>query len=204
MRIAVITGASGRLGGALVSAFSSEHWEVTGTSRSGAGTHTVLDPAILDQCREFWKTVDRTADVCLVNNAGNYYEGPFVEQPDDAAVESVRACYLTAVHMTKTLMEKFESARIINLVSDSALSPHAGNSTYGAAKAASAHFFGALQEEVTSADHQITNVFPGSIAPDANTLEGHMNPHELAAFVVSLANGGSSIYVKDITIEPTR
>lgn len=208
-RVAVITGGAGNFGRTLANTFHDGGWEVLATGRSqrpdtlpAAISYFSFDAAKLDKCRTFWKNIAPTDELCLVNNAGNYYNGPFLDQPDDAVENSIQGCYFTAAHMTRALMETRSSARIVNVISDGVLRPHKNNSTHGAAKAAIAHFFASLQAEDRGLNYRITNLYPGPIATEINGDDSQTNPAELARFIESIAAANNSFYVKDCTIEP--
>lgn len=93
-------------------------------------------------------------------------------------------------------------AKIINVISSSALTSHKNNSAYGAAKAAEMHFFQALQREFGPAQYQITNLYPSDIAsqgPNPNAID----PAELSRFVRELAEYKGTYYMRDVTMYPT-
>lgn len=161
MKTAVVTGAGGVLGKALVQTFVHAGWRVVGTGRSprpndlpAAIDYVSFDASDLDECQSFWSslTISPGEPLCLVNNAGGYASGPFLQQDPNAIMAMMESCYLTAVYMTRALMATANPARILNIVSTGALTPYAGGSTYGAAKAAMAHFFEALQLEEGGSD----------------------------------------------------
>jgi NADP-dependent 3-hydroxy acid dehydrogenase YdfG len=198
--------AGGMLGCALVQTFVDAGWRVVGTGRSPrpndlppAVNYVSFDASKLDECQSFWSSLAVSPDepLCLVNNAGGYASGPFLQQDPNAVMDMVESCYLTAVYMTRALMATAKPARILNVVSTGALTPHAGGSTYGAAKAAMAHFFEALQLEGSKSSYPITNLYPADINED------NIKPGDLADLVESVASNNSSAHVASVTIQPT-
>jgi len=210
-RIAVITGASQGLGRGTAGRFAQAGWEVHGTGRSErpkdlpeAVTYHRFDASNADACDQFWgELVARLggAPVCLVNNAGGYVSGGLLdgEAPDYAAM--MDSTYFTSVYMTRALAGHVPRARIINVISTSALAPHAANPAYGAAKAAQMHFFQSLQQEFTPAQYQITNLYPSDIASSGPNPKA-MAARDVAEFIHGLAEAESSYYLRDVTLYP--
>lgn len=208
-KIAVITGASGGLGKALAKNFVHAGWQVIGTGRSDrpADLPTTVDYRQFDASdaaasQAFWEHLKKDgvdAEICLVNNAGGYMSGSLTDtSPQDYATQ-MQSCYFSAVYMTRGLALVFTKARIINIISSSALAAHKNNSAYGAAKAAEMHFFQALQHEYKPEQYRITNLYPNNIAshgPAANA----MTPEDLATFVREQADSTASLYITDATI----
>jgi short-subunit dehydrogenase len=117
--------------------------------------------------------------------------------------QQMRSCYFSSVYMTRGLAAAIPSARIINIISSSALQAHKNNSAYGAAKSAQMHFFQSLQEELDPQKYQITNLYPYNLAshgPD----EYAINALDLATYVYDLASTKSSYYLRDVTIFPSK
>lgn len=210
-KIVVITGASGGLGKALCKDFIKNGWQVIGMGRSDrsadlpAGVeYKQFDASDAAATQSFWEQIKKdhpSAEICLVNNAGGYVSGGLTATSPEDYANQMQSCYFSAVYMTRSLALAFAKARIINIISSSALAAHKNNSAYGAAKAAEMHFFQSLQQEFTPAEYRITNLYPYNIAshgPAANA----MTPEDLAAFVREQAHNNSSLYLTDVTIHP--
>lgn len=210
-KIAVITGASGGLGKALTQDFMQNGWRVIGTGRSERPAdlpnevdYRQFDASDAAAAQTFWEQVNKDssdAEICLVNNAGGYISGSLTATSPEDYASQMQSCYFSAVYMTRGLALVFAKARIVNVISSSALAAHKNNSAYGAAKAAEMHFFQSLQQEFKPAQYRITNLYPNNIAshgPDASA----MTPEDLAAFVREQANSNSSLYLTDVTIHP--
>lgn len=210
-RIAVVTGASRGLGLAIVKEFAANGWHVVGTGRSDKpaefpenATYDQFDASDGMACDQFWEMLREQhpdAEICLVNNAGSYVSGGLTETEPEAYKEQMSAVYFTSVYMTRALAFVAPKARIINIISVSALQPHEDNPAYGPAKAAQMHFFQSLQQEFKPSQYQITNLYPSYIAtagPDPKAME----PEDVAAFVREQAENEASYYIKDVTIYP--
>ena len=210
-KIVVITGASGGLGRALVDEFVSKSWQVVGTGRSeqpadlpeGAIYHR-FDASNAVDCESFWRQLHEKyadAEICLVNNAGGYVSGSLIETKPEDYAQQMQSCYFSAVYMTRGLALVVPKARIINVISSSALQAHKNNSAYGAAKAAEMHFFQSLQEEFKPEQYQITNLYPFNIASQG-PADNAMTAEDLAGFVRQQADNESTYYLRDVTVWP--
>lgn len=210
-KIAVITGASRGLGLVLVRAFAESGWRAIGTGRSAqpdnfpaGAVYRQFDAGDVEACEAFWQELRSEypdAQVCLVNNAGGYVSGSLVETKPADYAQQMQSSYFTAVYMTRGLALAVPAARIINIVSSSALVAHQNNSAYGAAKAAQMHFFQSLQEEFTPEQYQITNLYPSDIATHGDNPDA-IDPADLAQFVCEQAGNRASYYLRDVTVYP--
>ena len=211
----VITGATRGLGLALVREFVCAGWQTTGVGRSArpeeypeGADFERFDASDIHACRHFWeKHVKRSEEgadgLALINNAGVYVPGGFLDPPAALFEESIRCNYLSAVNMTRTLFDIVTSARLVNIVSTSALQAKSTNSAYGSAKAGMAQFFRSLQQEFSPEQYRIINVYPGTIrthgeGPDVDAIE----PEDLSMFVRELLAAGPSFYVAEATLMP--
>lgn len=210
--IAVITGASRGLGLYLVQAFASKGWQVVGTGRSeqpaqlpAGASYSRFDASDADACEAFWRqlcTDNPGVTFCLINNAGGYISGGLTQTKPTDYLQQMQSCYFSAVYMTRAMALVTPSARIINIISSSALRPHKNNSAYGAAKAAEMHFFQALQQEFAPHNYRITNLYPSDIASHGDTPAA-IHPADLAAFVLAQAENHDTYYLRDATLYPS-
>lgn len=214
MKHVVITGASRGLGLTVANEFLAKGWKVTGTGRSLRPdmlnpdiAYQQFDSADAAACESFWQQFKEAADgeVCLVNNAGSYVaaDGGLTEAKPEDFERQIQSVYLTSVYMTQGLVKHLSAARIINVVSSSALLHDPTELAYGSAKDAQRHFFQTLQETYKPEQYQITNLYPDYIAthepnPDA------MEPQDLAAFISTLADSQASYYLRDVTAYPVK
>ena len=209
VKIAVITGASGGLGKALTKEFTRKGWHAIGTGRSGqpadlpeGAIYKQFDASNAADCEAFWRQLQSEhpdAGICLVNNAGGYVSGGLTETtPEDYELQ-MRSSYFSSVYMMRGLAMAFSKARVINIVSSSALRAHKNDSAYGAAKTAQMHFFQSLQEELKPEQYQITNLYPDSISAKGPGNDA-MTAEDLATFVHEQAENERTYYLKDVTI----
>lgn len=208
--IAVITGASRGLGLALTQEFTANGWQVVGTGRSEqpglptGAAYKQFDASDAAACEAFWKELKAghpNATICLVNNAGGYISGGLTQTTPQDYMQQMQSCYFSSVYMTRALATHFAKARIINIISNSALAAHKNNSAYGAAKAAQMHFFQSLQKEFTPEQYKITNLYPSDIASHGDNPAA-IGAADLAQFVREQAENSSSYYLRDATIFP--
>ncbi len=212
-KLAVITGTSRGLGLVLAGEFAANRWQVVGTGRSGQPAsfpanvkYQQFDAGDAAACEAFWQEVFSEypdTEVCLVNNAGGYVSGSLKDTKAEDYDQQMRSIYFTAVYMTRGLALVYSKARVINMISSSALAAHKNNSAYGAAKAAEMHFFQALQHEFKPEQYQITNLYPSDIAssgPNPNAID----PNHLAEFIRNLAESDMTYYLRDVTMYPRK
>lgn len=210
-KIAVVTGASRGLGMVLVKEFAANGWQTIGTGRSKqpidlpeSVSYHQFDASNAAESEMFWERLYGDypdAQICLVNNAGGYVSGGLTETKPEDYEQQMKSCYFASVYMTRGLALVFPRARIINVISSSALAAHKGGSAYGAAKAAQMHFFQSLQQEFEPTQYQITNLYPYNIASHGSADDA-MNPEDLAAFVRQQAQNEATYYLRDVTVWP--
>lgn len=211
-KLVVVTGASRGLGLALAKEFAMAGWQVVGTGRSGRPAelpqdvdYRQFDAGNAAECEAFWKQLHDSnpdAQICLVNNAGGYVSGGLLQTKPEDYEQQMRSCYFSSVYMTRGMAALFAKAKIINIVSTSALAAHKNNSAYGAAKTAQMHFFRALQEEFAAEQYQITNLYPSDIATHG-VNPAAIDPADLASFVRQQAENRTTYYLRDATIYPS-
>jgi NAD(P)-dependent dehydrogenase (short-subunit alcohol dehydrogenase family) len=212
MKYAVITGTSQGLGLAMANEFASAGWQVIGTARKPRpeGLHVDVDYRSMDSSDAvatdiFWQelaaTLKDAEEICLVNNAGGWVmekDGLAAADPRDFE-KQMRSIYFTAVYMTQGLVKHVPQARIINVISGSAMLHRPTELAYGSAKDAERHFFQALQGAYKPEQYRITNLYPSSIAstgPDPSKI----SPLDLSQFIISLAESQASYYMRDVTL----
>lgn len=210
-KIVVITGASGGLGHVLCKEFNQQGWRVIGMGRSPqpktleeAVEYHQFDASSDSACRVFWGQLKQKhpgAQLCLVNNAGGYVNGSLAQTTAKDYEQQIKSSYFSSVHMTREMTLAYSKARIINIVSATALHPRKNNSAYGAAKAAQMHFFQSLQDELDIDRYVITNLYPLNIASGGPT-ENAMTAKDLAMFVREQASNDKTYYLRDATLYP--
>jgi NAD(P)-dependent dehydrogenase (short-subunit alcohol dehydrogenase family) len=210
-KVVVITGANRGLGLVLANKFAAQDWQVVGTGRSEqpedfptSASYHQFDASDATACESFWTQLHGQypdAEVCLVNNAGGYVSGGLTEIMAKDYAQQMQSSYFSAVYMTRSLALTTPKAKIVNIISSSALAAHKNNSAYGAAKAAEMHFFQSLQEEFSPSKYQITNLYPDNIATHGADPES-IDPKDLAGFICELADARKTYYLRDVTVYP--
>lgn len=212
MKTAVVTGVSQGLGLVIADVLSKNGWQVVGTGRSERPAELAssiqyhqFDASDAKACTDFWQQLAKEVsdDTCLVNNAGSYVSGGLLDTKPEDYEKQMLGNYFTGVYMTRGLAEVVPRARIINIVSNSALAAHPSNSAYGAAKAAAMHFFQSLQKEFGADKYRITNLYPSDIASHGSNPDA-IDPTDLATFVLQQANNQTSYYITDVTLYPAK
>ena len=214
MKLVIVTGASHGLGIYIAQAFHDTGWEVVGTGRSVKSSnlgdsirYERFDASDAVSSRKFFNDIKNDlskAEVCLVNNAGAYTSGSVSETSVEDYRNQMDSNYFSAVNMTKGLLDVVDKARVINVISKSALSAHANNSAYGSAKSAEMHFFQSLQVELGSDKYVITNLYPSYIASHGENDVPAIDPNDLSKFVLELAESKRSYYLSDIVLLPAK
>jgi len=150
----------------------------------------------------------------LVNNAGTYAYGPFVEFPvekfDESFATNVRGVFLC----TRTVLPKMIENRfgiIVNILSVVVTKTFVNSSVYSATKAAVLAMSKSLREEVRQHNIKIMNVYPGATAtniwsPKVVEKFGFrmMKPESIAEAIVcnieaSISNG---VMVEELVLRP--
>ncbi len=212
MKTVVVTGVSQGLGLVIAGTFAKSGWHVIGTGRSARPDeldssikYEQFDASDAKACADFWSRLKQelSDEVCLVNNAGSYVSGGLLETKPEDYEKQMLSNYFAGVYMTRGLVEVVSSAKIVNIISNSALASHPSNSAYGAAKAAAMHFSQSLQKEFGADKYQITNLYPSDIASHGSNPDV-IDPSDLAQFVVQQADNRSSYYITDVTLYPTK
>jgi NAD(P)-dependent dehydrogenase (short-subunit alcohol dehydrogenase family) len=170
-----------------------------------------FDASVAVECERFWTAVVSEhphewaeMDVCLVNNAGQYFRGSALDTSLQDYEDSIKANYLTGVLMTRSLLEVKDVARVINVLSTSALQAKNTNSAYGSAKAGLMQFFRSLQQEFDARKVRITNLYPSSIRTHGESEDvSAIEPEDLAALIAWHAESSESYYVAEASLYPS-
>ncbi len=197
-RVALITGASGGLGSALVAEFIAQGWRVAaGFHREN--THTETDqlwPLRLDvtsrenveeaiaQVLFGWQRVD-----LLINNAANTADNLSWQLSDDdwqrVLDVHLKGAFLCSQAVLRPMMKQ-RDGHILNIASFSARTGNRGQANYAAAKAALLGLTTSLAKEVGSRNVRVNALLPG-VLPTSMTAS--LTPEQLAAFAAANALG---------------
>ncbi len=105
----------------------------------------------------------------LVNNAGFGTSGPYYESDLDRELQQVRVLCEAVAHLTRVFVEGMvvnRSGAILNVASTAGYQPIPRMAGYGAAKAWSRSFTGALHEELRHKDIAVTALSPGPVVTE--------------------------------------
>lgn len=226
MTTALVTGAAGALGRAIVRRLAADGHQVAALDVDAGSLDGALnlaadlrDPAAIEDA--FARTAEQLGPVgVLVNNAAIYPSRPFLEVPlaeyDDVHAVNQRAYWLAAQHAARQ-MASLGAGAIINIAS---ITMHGGwpdLAAYVATKGAATALTRALARELGPREIRVNCVSPGAfptaaeeIHPDPEAynrfvlerqaLQRRGRPEELAA-VVSFLAGPDASFVTGQTIE---
>ncbi len=210
-KTALVTGASGGLGGAIARALHAQGATValSGTRRDtldrlamelkGRAKVTLSDLSDTDSVEALVPAAEAavgTLDI-LVNNAGVTRDNLFVRMKD-AEWDSVLAINLTAAFRLSRAalkgMMKRRYGRIINIASVVAVTGNPGQGNYAAAKAGMIGMSKALAAEVASRGITVNCIAPGFIeSPMTDALNDRQRETILAAVPVGRLGAGAEI-----------
>lgn len=180
-----ITGASSGIGLAIAKGFAHRNSTVILSSRSeerlskalksiGNDQHTFLFPCDVSSPEEVERTYTKLLNSnlkvnVLINNAGNYSPGRFLDYPlqkfDEAFATNVRGVFLCTQAVLPNMLEN-NFGVIVNILSVVVNKPFVNSSVYSATKAAVWGLSRVLREEVREKNVKVMNVYPGATATD--------------------------------------
>lgn len=172
-RVALITGASGALGSAAVRVISDAGATVCGCDMAGnvQVRVDVTDPVQAKQAVEQVINEHGKIDI-LLNIVGTWAPQPDVSEIDDATVEKLMAVnFRSVLNMSRAAlphMKRNSWGRIVNVGAKQALKNTAGNSAYGAAKAAVIALTESIADEVGGDGVTCNAVVPSIMDTPAN------------------------------------
>lgn len=169
-RVVLISGASGVLGTAAVSVFV-EAGATVYVGERGSQRVDVTDATQASQLVKSTLSEHGRIDI-LLNIVGTWSPQAHVEEIDDATVDRLMAInFHSALNMTRAALPHMAAngwGRIVNVGAKQALKSTAGNSAYGAAKAAVI----ALTESV-AAEYAIRGITCNAVVP--STMDSELN-----------------------------
>lgn len=196
-KVALITGATGGLGRALVNELASSGWQVIAGARQPIeATDARITPMTLDvtdaagverAVAEITKKFSRL-DV-LVNNAGVTADAPLAQLSDDdwqrVLDVNLNGAFRCARAVARQMIRQ-RDGHIINISSHGARRGPRGQANYAAAKAGLLGLTQSLAKELGSRNVRVNAIFPG-VLPTNMTAE--LGAEQLAAFAQSNALG---------------
>ena len=148
----------------------------------------------------------------LVNNAGFAALGPFAEQSEAQALQTLQVNLMAAVQVTHAVIGRLlaqRSGHVINIASDLARRPAADLATYVAAKHGLAGFSHSLLREVKDSGVKVSLVNPGIIdtdfaggSPGSRAPEWSLRPDALADLVLAVIEQPGFQLVDELSVHP--
>ena len=171
-RVAVVTGATGGLGHAVVVTLLDDGWRVVGLARHGADELVDLTQE-RDVQAAFSRIVQRHGRIdALVNVAGGFAGGQPVHETSTATWNQMLALNLTATLLCcRAALPHMLSAnygRIVNVASRAAVQPAAGLSAYNVSKAGVVTLTQTIAAELSGHDITCNVILPSVIDTPAN------------------------------------
>jgi short-subunit dehydrogenase len=230
-RHALVTGASGAIGGAIAEALAERGARVLAVGRDGARLDalarrlrgrapvTALVADLMDE-----GAVERIAGSALgdfggvdvlVHAAGAYASGPVETSPAEAFDRQMRVNARAPYLLTQRLLPSLLARRgeIVFVNSTAVLAPRAGVSAYAASKAALRALADSLRAEVNARGVRVLSIFPGRTASAmqeaVHRAEGAtyraeklLQPADVAAAIVNALAQPRTAEVTDLYLRP--
>lgn len=164
--LALICGASGGLGPAVVEAFRARGDRVLGVARRGADLSVDLtDPAAVD---ELWAGLDAVPR-WLVNITGGFAGGRLADSTPDSLGHMLRLNLETCWWSCRAAATRMPAgAAIVNVSSRAAIAGSAGSAAYGVAKAGVNRLTEILAAELKPTGVRVNAIMPNLIDTPAN------------------------------------
>jgi 3-oxoacyl-[acyl-carrier protein] reductase len=230
-RVALVTGASGGLGRALVAEFARSGWQVAAGARSFSPPfESIVFPLPLDVTRvdEVDSAVENVVNHfgridALINNAGVTADAALAQMSEEDWDRVLDVNLKGAVHCCRAVarqMIRQREGHIINISSQSARRGPRGQANYAAAKAGLIGLTQSLAKELGSRNVRVNAIFPGVLPTkmtakltaeqmtefaQANALGRIGNVEEVARFIAFLAttqNISGQVFALDSRIAP--
>jgi NAD(P)-dependent dehydrogenase (short-subunit alcohol dehydrogenase family) len=164
--LALICGASGGLGPAVVAAFRARGDAVLGVARDGADLSVDLtDPEAVER---MWESLDAVPR-WLVNITGGYAGGPLADSTPDSLHHLLRLNLETCWWSCRAAAARMQrEAAIVNVSSRAAVAGSAGSAAYAVTKAAVNRLTEVLAAELKPNGVRVNAIMPNLIDTPAN------------------------------------
>lgn len=213
MDIAVVCGATGGLGTAVVDAFAQRGDRVIAVARSradvsqlearypGRVTGDTADLTNRLAVDDLWERIDRIGvPRWLVNATGGYRDGKLADSTPDDFSFMMDLNLGTAWWSCRAAARRMkDGGAIVNVAARAGVVPDAGHAAYGVAKAAVIHLTKALAAELKPIGVRVNVVLPAIIDTPANRrsmpeklLQKAVPPAEVAAVIAFLCSDAAS------------
>lgn len=212
----VITGASGKLGGAVAQVLLAKHKKVVNLSRSDKTKSAqfiavdLTDPGSIEKAAAEVNKIDEPLEA-LINCAGMFSAQP-VNTMDGAQIKKTFATNIEGpMLLTSLLMDKVkkDQADIVNVASTVGTKAYTDQAAYGASKWAVRGFSANLQVELKDTPCRVISFCPGGFESKLiekatgvdNTTSGNwMTAEDLAELIVKILELPKNMEVSEIIV----
>ena len=196
-KVALITGANGGLGRALVNEFVAHGWQVVAGARAPVPlSHPQIVPVPLDVTnpeqidQAIATTVERFQRLdLLINNAGLTADAPLAQLSEDdwdrVLDVNLNGAFRCARAVARQMLRQ-RDGHIINLSSHAARRGPRGQANYAAAKAGLVGLTQSLAKELGSRNVRVNTIFPGVLPTN---MTAQLSAEQLTAFAEANALG---------------
>ena len=196
-KVALITGANGGLGRALVNEFVAHGWHVVAGARAPVPlSHPQIVPVPLDVTnpeqidQAIATTVERFQRLdLLINNAGLTADAPLAQLSEDdwdrVLDVNLNGAFRCARAVARQMLRQ-RDGHIINLSSHAARRGPRGQANYAAAKAGLVGLTQSLAKELGSRNVRVNTIFPGVLPTN---MTAQLSAEQLTAFAEANALG---------------
>jgi NAD(P)-dependent dehydrogenase (short-subunit alcohol dehydrogenase family) len=200
MDVALVCGAGGALGRALVAAFVERGDRVVAADRQGAEAEGVRSEAVdltsPDEVEALWERLqaDDERPRWLVNAVGGFRTGTVADSDPDGLRFLLDLNLGTAWWSCRAAARRMEDgAGIVNVSARSALGGGAGSAAYAVSKAAVVRLTEVLAGELADRGVRVNALLPSVIATPANSgVEGAVAPEQIAAVAAFLCSDAAA------------
>jgi NAD(P)-dependent dehydrogenase (short-subunit alcohol dehydrogenase family) len=194
--VALVFGASGPLGGAVVEALTARGDSVIAAGRSR------VDLADPDAVEAFWEEIARDGELprWVVNTAGGFRGGTLAASGSDDVHAMLATNLETALWTARAAARRLgEGSAIVNVSSRAAVSGGAGAAAYAVAKAGVVRLTEVLAQELAPQRIRVNAVLPSVIdtpknraARPADSLATAVAPTEIASVIAFLCSDAAA------------
>jgi len=146
----------------------------------------------------------------LVNNAGLFYPGSVLTEPDEALPHQLGVNLYSAYHFTRSLIpliRRNASGHIFNLCSIASKTAYGNGGAYTISKFAVYGFSQCLREELKPTDIKVTAVLPGATWSDSWKDSGHdpeemIRPEDIAELIWTCSRLSKVAVVEELVVRP--
>ncbi len=176
----------------------------------------VADVSDLQQVNTAVKAIQKAVGFIdiLINNAGTYTPGKFMELTPERWEEIIKVNLLGTYYVTRALLPQMiakQTGDIINIASSAGLRGSPDTSAYSASKFAVLGLTDSLMQEVRKYNIRVTALLPSTVvtplAQAHNLINGDadkfMHPEDFAELVIAQLQLNRRVFIKDASIWAT-